>query len=483
MSEQIDPETRAVLSVANGAMKRGDWDRVTQLLTPLGPPAKAPLLASFMVTRAFHAQGDLFAAHGHIEAAMATRRAPLSPLEREMALLEARLARELLEYEKAVSAAKRVLDEDAGHVGALEVWSRSQRALGRQGDVADRLDEALQKQSGEPRLILARLALPDPSQRIVDKANELAGSAVVPADLRVELDLALARLALEGGDGETCWRHAQRAQQSRRVDQSALQRLRDEREASFAAFAAMEPLAADTGPKRLFLVGAPRTGSSLFQSILAAMPEWHSVGERGALLPFVLGKSTIPDAANLRDADNRGLRKSAGEVDGVIDKTPANIQAIGQLARLFPQAQFVCPFRNSADTLVSIWLRTFPQAYSYANHIDTIVDFLEHQVETVEQWIEKGVNLRAVSYEQLVNAPEATMHSLCDELGCAFEPEMLSHANRKQPVGTFSAEKVRGPVTTAYVNSSAALAKHLEPYVERLQRIQERQDALCSRSG
>ncbi len=205
--------------------------------------------------------------------------------------------------------------------------------------------------------------------------------------------------------------------------------------------------------KLVYLLGAPRTGSTLLQSILSAAPGCHSLEERGALIPNLhnmLQKTAASDVVmrELGRADVAGIRALNPSADYYFDKTPHHAWLVGLLQRIHPQASFINVQRNHADTALSIFMHDFPSAFEYSRDIETIFDYLVRHQQAIEQWQHLGVDIISLDYADLVTRPDS-LASLFERINLNWDSAYLEPGRRNNAVKNFSTYQARQPIHTA----------------------------------
>lgn len=213
------------------------------------------------------------------------------------------------------------------------------------------------------------------------------------------------------------------------------------------------------GPiSRLFLVGCPRSGTTLLQSMMAAhsavtsFPESHffnHIAPRNILHSCL---DRVPSSAHkpTRDFfDNIGRRVDtpdqsdtsfwvswwARHLDAVaeqrgakgwLEKTPSHLERIERIQKHIPEARFIHLVRNGVDTVASLYAVTHdhPDVWGGPRDIDTCVDRWIRSVRLTSKWCFKPDHFVA-HYSTLVERPSTTLELLCDFLGLTFEPAML----------------------------------------------------------
>ena len=170
----------------------------------------------------------------------------------------------------------------------------------------------------------------------------------------------------------------------------------------------------------------------------------------------------------------------AGSPALVVDKSPLHLPVAGSVARIHPTAKFAAVLRDPADTALSIYLRSFPPVYDYANDMEQILGQLEFALDALDAWRERGIGILLIDHGALVAQPAETAQRLFDHAGLPFDPSYLAAENRTQPVATFSAAQVRQDISPRAARSSAGYASFLEPWGERLAALRDRTAAVLA---
>jgi tetratricopeptide (TPR) repeat protein len=235
----------------------------------------------------------------------------------------------------------------------------------------------------------------------------------------------------------------------------------------------------------VFVVGMPRSGTTLTEQILASHPEVHGAGERRfvdlgfAVLPQAVGEQAPPPAclgrvtrdvvervADWHLEQLRGL--DGGRARRVTDKMPDNYQLLGWIVTLFPRARIIHCRRDVRDVALSCWMTHFSRI-RWANG-------LEHLAERINDYLRLMDHYRRVlpasvfelDYEQMVADQEGTSRRLLDFAGLEWRPACLEFHKTERLVRTASVAQVRQPI----YRRSVARWKHYEavlrPLLERL---------------
>ncbi len=302
----------------------------------------------------------------------------------------------------------------------------------------------------------ARLDDPDPDPE--SRVRLLFGLATV-LDARGERARAVARLREANALQMETNRSAGRG-----FDPDAFDRRIDGLIAAFGpAFFARTAGAGPDTRLPVFVVGLPRSGTTLIEQVLAAHPGVHGAGElllsQSALdaLPYLAGRSGAPpaecapllDAASIRrlaDAYLQRLQARGGRAERVVDKLPENAFYLGLLYALFPNATFIHCRRDPRDTALSCWMTVF-QALTWTNDPAHIAAVFRGHRRIMDHWrATLPAEIHEVDYEEAVADLEGVARRLVSALGLAWDPACLEFHRPGRAVRTASALQVREPV-------------------------------------
>lgn len=234
----------------------------------------------------------------------------------------------------------------------------------------------------------------------------------------------------------------------------------------------------------IFVVGMPRTGTTLVDSILSAHPEVDSAGELQAMpltlktltktpSRLVLDPDTISAAGMLSpDAVGRAYLERARQHAGAqgarfTDKLPLNFLYIGHIARALPHAAIVCLRRNPMDTVWSNYKNLFATGSSYYSWSYDLMDTAGYYAlfdRTIAFWrtLFPGRVLE-LGYEALVADQEGETRRLLDHCGLPWNERCLRFHETAAAVATPSAQQVRSPINAGSVGKWRHYAEQLEP--------------------
>lgn len=262
-------------------------------------------------------------------------------------------------------------------------------------------------------------------------------------------------------------------------------------EAQRRHFPPHDPVASGgAGGRIAFVVGLPRSGTTLVESILLRHEAVKSTGESHALAECLtqfrqacglrpeqgddwswLGQALPGDMARMRQ---RYLAlagaPAADEATVIVDKTPLNALDMGFASRLFPDARFIFMSRHPLDAGLSNYVTNFTPgfvgAHPYSKRLDSIGHFTRCLYDSLQDYRAKlGPALHVQSYSALVERPEPQIRAMLMHLGLNWDPACLAPEMREGSVRTASAAQVRQPISRAGIGKWRAYEKELAPLI------------------
>jgi len=227
-------------------------------------------------------------------------------------------------------------------------------------------------------------------------------------------------------------------------------------------------------PQPVFIVGVPRSGTSLLEQILSCHPAVHAAGELEEI-DRIAGDLDPDSHKSLAEAAGRylaPLRKAAPGARYITDKMPHNFLHLGLINMLFPAARIIHCLRNPMDTGLSLFRRNFNAMHTYATNLKAIGHFITEQRRLMAHWQTVLPSpMLTISYEQLVSEPEDTIKRILAFLELDWNPDLLRFHESDRLVTTASYDQVRQPLYTSAVGCA-------EPYSHHLADLQEALDAV-----
>lgn len=384
-----------------------------------------------------------------------------------------------------------------GQPGSAELWlalAQSEEIAGQRGHADAAYGRALALRPGWPAALAGRLALQRgrAGDALLAAADALLADPSLPDAERAQVgyELGKARDARgEYGAALAAWDQANAARR-REAGEPDLAALERRVEASMARFdGALLSRAAALGnpdPRPVFVVGLPRSGTTLLEQMLAAHPAVHGAGELPDLamiardLPVRRGDSArwphlledfdpawvAPAAARYLAALTRGAPPDARRI---VDKFPYNSHLLGFAALLFPNARVLWCRRDPRDVAVSIYGENFAPAERLATDFAGIGHLARLERRLMRHWqAVLPIPVHAVHYESLVRSPESEARRAVAACGLDWDPACLAFHENTSAVQTPSRWQVRQPVHTRSIGRWKHYASRMDALLAAL---------------
>jgi tetratricopeptide (TPR) repeat protein len=240
----------------------------------------------------------------------------------------------------------------------------------------------------------------------------------------------------------------------------------------------------------VFIVGMPRSGTSLVEQILASHPlvaaggELHDIWEIVQALsqrdparrPFPQCLAGI-DANVLKECADRYLRRLTSLdpiAHRVTNKNPTDFRYLGLIAGMFPNARFLEVRRDPRDTCLSCYFQNFRNGQEYSFDLQDVGSFYRCYEQLMRHW--RAViptQLLSVSYESLVTEPEPVIREILDFCGLDWHPACIEPHKASGAVTTASRWQVRRPIYRTALCRWKRYEAHLGPLLDVLGPIPE----------
>jgi tetratricopeptide (TPR) repeat protein len=346
---------------------------------------------------------------------------------------------------------------------------------------------------------LVDIAPPTTSDPFTKRLERLAGDDSFSPRQKTNLSFALARIYERAGEVARAFAAYEQANSALDAMLRSLglaydrQALEEDTDGIINLFGAdimarpLEPL--DLDLKVIFIVGLPRSGTTLVEKILGENPHvsvggelpfmqeclaalMANVGGSGSARRFSLGDDNGRRLlARLRERYLDGLFERELDAEFVTDKLPANFRAVGLIRLLFPDALIVHCVRDPIATCWSLYTAHLGMHAPYYTSLERLAHYYNRVYSRlIAHWrsVLPGAIID-VRYEDLVRAPQDTIAALLQ--GCGIPRESTSEVARQaqQPIFTASMIQARQPIYPTSVFRWKPYAKYLAPLVESLQ--------------
>ncbi len=391
-------------------------------------------------------------------------------------------------HEEALSNINRALQLDKkspnGHLVMVEILSRTGDMEGAQKQVEKLVK--LQPQFGAAYDQLARIRkFTDDDLPLIRQAEKALKHGMPPKE-RCNLLFAIGKMYDDCGRYDEAFASYQQANLLRKhrydIDSDA-----DLVKALHRAFTAknISTLAKNGNPsaKPVFIVGMPRSGTTLMERIIASHPQGGGAGELPQMISA--GHKMFPKGERRKSLKQlqddlskdrieqftedflRVLEQAKGDATRIVDKMPGNARFLGFIHVLFPNATIIHAMRHPLDSCLSCYFQNFAELW-WSNDLPVIAREYTLYRKSMEYWksvLPEGTILD-VQYESLVEDPETHARRMLDAIGLDWDPAVLEFYRKKGVVRTASVAQTRQKI---YKSSRARwmnYAEHLGPLVD-----------------
>lgn len=262
-------------------------------------------------------------------------------------------------------------------------------------------------------------------------------------------------------------------------------RFRGLREVFTKAFFAKKAGYGAEGRRPIFVIGMPRSGTSLTEQILASHPDVYGAGELD-FMAMAAGEvsSLTPDNAPLHRAALKLGKEAAGiagrrylrrlayldrEHARVVDKMPHNFLRVGLIGLILPNASIVHCRREPIDTCLSIYMQYFSQDHLYAHSLEALGHYYQLYVALMEHWREHSpIAIHDLTHAQLIADQRGETESLAASQGLSWDEGMMEFYKTERRVATPSRMQVRSPLNAGAMDRWRKYAHRLGPLIEAL---------------
>jgi tetratricopeptide (TPR) repeat protein len=404
----------------------------------------------------------------------------------------AAVATRLMRLEDALEAYERAARLKPDAVGLRMSAGHVQKTLGRRRDSESSYKAALQM---DPGFAEAYWSLADLKNYSFSDAEIAAMQRLLASDKRqrsneAQLNFALGRAFEQRREYARAFAHYAQGNALRRLDAPFDIESFERRSARTRGFFDRRFFSEHSGsgdPSRapIFIVGLPRSGSTLVEQILASHSRVEGTMELQNILNIVgqfddmaAGRDGYPEsvgrvpAAQLTALGSRYLEETAPLRSGrehFTDKLPNNFSHVGLIHAILPGATIIDARRHPLDACFSTYKQHFAEGQNFSYDLGDLGRYYRCYLSLMDHWdaVLPGKVLH-VQYEDLVREPEAQMRRLLEHCGLSFEPACLSFHETQRPVRTASAEQVRQPLYTTGIGYWRHFEKELEPLRQSL---------------
>lgn len=411
-------------------------------------------------------------------------------------------SRDLQDLARCRQRIGRISEAIAAYEKALEISPSENAArigLGEACESAGRLKQArlqylsvLRRDPSSPSAMAKLLRLPDaaPEPELIERAVRCASDSAANSAARSLLHSALAHFFDKRANYDSAFRHLEDGKALQRPirshDDVGYSNSVDRLIATFDAdyFTRVSGMGV-ASQKPLFVLGMPRSGTTMMEQILSSHPRVAAGGELSTILTLVSrvgdsssGRVAYPEGCNtlsaeeIKDFANVYLQRLA-EVSKthqhVTDKLPFNFIHIGFIATLFPNARIIHCARNALDNCLSCYFTEFSAQINFTGDLETLGNYYIEYRRLMNHWrrVLPG-RIIDVQYEDMVTDTESGVRHVLDFCGLDWDDACLNFHQTHRDIQTPSRWQVRQPVHSNSVGRWRCYERQLEPLIRRL---------------
>lgn len=438
-------------------------------------PSRLPALSGLITS--LHLTGQMTAAYQ-----IGTQALSLAPDNAGILISLGQICRDVGSLEESLQYFQKVLQLVPGHPAALLGEAEVLERMGRPEEALTRLQPLLPHADQNPDVLIlyakiaSRLGLDAGIIGRLEKALELAR---LNFRSREQLHYLLGELHDRAGRYDDAFAHY-RSANSPAGSGPAADSGQDPVDAIIASISAVDfpalPRADRAEVTPIFIVGMPRSGTSLVEQILASHPDVYGAGELNfiSVIAAELGYGSgafDPDPESLGTLSRRYLDIIAEHTGGArffTDKMPHNFLYLGLIALLFPHARILHTRRDPLDTCLSCYFQNFSGTHQYTRDLGRLGLHYRNYERLMEYWRRLGVPFLDVEYEALVEDPEAMSRRMLDYCGLDWNEACLRYYESGRVSDSASYNQVNKPVYTTSVGRWRNYERYLAPLRQAL---------------
>lgn len=393
-------------------------------------------------------------------------------------------ARQLGEHQRSNEFYRLALAVDPNDSQLWYNFATSERALGRLAEASEACERAL---SLEPNLLAAVLLRSELSKATIGHNHiaDLQARLSTDASDRTQmfLNYALGKELQDVGHHKGAFEAFRRGASVRRrnldydvgLDERKIARIQQ----IFQSLESLPGVQESGGGRHIFIIGMPRSGTTLTERILSALPGVRSNGETDNFSTALL--SSLDQGPG--DIFERAARAPMDEVarryddlacvdecpDRIIEKLPLNYLYAGLIGAAFPNASLIWVRRDPLDTCFAMYRTLFGAGYPFSYDLDDLARYYASYERLMHHWqTVMPKRMIQVEYEKLVSSPVEVGEGLAEQCGLSWSDEAIDLSRNAAPSLTASAAQIRSGIYSTSAGLWAQYRNELKPLAAKL---------------
>ncbi len=469
------------------AIETGHHGQAEQLLARAVEIAPDFIAAWVDLSRAQLEKLDLPEARTSIARALA-----LDPRSVQVQVQAANIEARCGDHEGAVAIFRRALEREPASVPALVGLGNTLKTIGRQAEAIEAYREATRARpaASEAWWSLSNLKTFRFEDSEIEAMQARLDGAGLSEEARAQFSFALGKALEDLGEHRRAFALYDAGNRARRklenYDPVQTELMNERIRATFdAEFIARHAGAGEPDPAPIFIVGLPRSGSTLIEQILGSHPDvdaTHELPEAGRLIQAInrgrRDRDAYPEAVRGYDAaafaalgrDYLGAtRRYRQGAPRFTDKYPNNFASVGLLSLALPNARFINARRHALDTCLSCYKQLFARGQPFTYDLTELGEYYVDYDRMMRHWhaVLPG-RVLDVQYEDVVTDLPGQVRRMLDFLGLPWDDACLRFHETERAIRTASSEQVRTPLYASSVGAWRNYERELAPLAEIL---------------
>jgi tetratricopeptide (TPR) repeat protein len=399
-------------------------------------------------------------------------------------------------YDEAIEVLERAVKANSGSPEALNFYGVALKSVGRLDEARDNILKALKLNDSMYGAYANLNDLVDFSKDVGDqlfnRMDAILESTPTPeADQFLPLHFAYGKALEDRGQHERALKHFITGGRMKRAqlnyDEQETFRFFDAIREVFSKEMLESGKYGGIGDDRpVFIIGMPRSGSTLVEQILSSHRDVYGAGEVKYLsralgqlrdrfpslpkFPQMMGKITLAQLDIVAKNYLQALTSGAGDAKRVTDKLLTNYFFVGLIHMLYPNAKFINTQRDPVDTCLSGFTKLFKDDMPHSYDLAELGRYYGKYREIMDHWckvLPKGT-MTTVHYENVVADTEKEAKALIEFIGLKWDPKCLEFHKSDRPVKTASVAQVRKPIYKTAVKRWTKYGDGLQPLVDAI---------------